>query len=245
MLPLCHLFATSAREVIPRYQRGPKEEAKRCFRGKTAIQPRNAGKPSREWLQTVTIPQAMLGVHNRFVLSWRPYETNFFFFIIVGKSIIVLHFVKTEKFIEQYKGAISPDNSDVVINYCYARLAFNKGEFEKALWHLNAIKTIRHIQYKLPVRDLTLMTFYELDMLNQSAYQIDSYRHFLNNNKGSLSEERFTRILNFLKFYTRLLKIKEKRSMKEIVRLKEDIESTGNTLEKFWLLKKTGELTDE
>ena len=182
---------------------------------------------------------------NLYAAEEHIYFDDLMFGNIVGTGISVKQFEWTEKFIEQYKNAISPENSDVVINYCYARLAFNKGEFEKALWHLNAIKTIRHMQYKLPVRDLTLMTFYELDMLNQSAYQIDSYRHFLNNNKGSLSEERFTRILNFLKFYTRLLKIKEKRSMKEIVRLKEDIESTGNTLEKFWLLKKTGELTDE
>ncbi|NOS85205.1 MAG: hypothetical protein HOP31_08705 [Ignavibacteria bacterium] len=182
---------------------------------------------------------------NLFAAEEHIYFDDLMFGNIVGTAISVKQFEWTEKFIEKYKDSISPENSDVVINYCYARLAFNKDDFEKALWHLNTIKTIRHIQYKLPVRDLTLMTFYELDMLNQSVYQIDSYRHFLNNNKGSLSEERFTRILNFLKFYTRLLKIKEKRSVKEITRLKEDIENTGNTLEKFWLIKKTGELIDE
>lgn len=204
-----------------------------------------------------TIPEGKAYTHERFELYKVCLEQKLFaaeehiyfddlmFANIVGTGISVKQFEWTENFIEQYKGLISPDNSNVVINYSYARLLFNKGDFEKALWHLNSIKTIRHIQYKLPVRDLTLMTFYELDMQNQSVYQIDSYRHFLNNNKSSLSEERFTRILNFLKFYTRLLKLKEKRSMKEIIRLKEDIESTANTLEKYWLISKTGELIDE
>lgn len=182
---------------------------------------------------------------NLFAAEEHIYFDDLMFGNIVGTAISVQQFEWVEEFIEQYKGSISPDNSEVVINYSYARLLFNKGDFEKALWHLNTIKTIRHIQYKLPVRDLTLMLFYEMNMHSQSVYQIDSYRHFLNNNKSSLSEERFNRILNFLKFYTRLLKLKEKRSLKEIMKLKEDIESTGNTLEKFWLLKKTGELIDE
>ncbi len=182
---------------------------------------------------------------NLYAAEEHIYFDDLMFGNIVGTAISVKQFEWVEEFIEQYKGSISPDNSEVVINYSYARLLFNKGDFEKALWHLNTIKTIRHIQYKLPVRDLTLMLFYEMNMHSQSVYQIDSYRHFLNNNKSSLSEERFNRILNFLKFYTRLLKLKEKRSLKEIMKLKEDIESTGNTLEKFWLLKKTGELIDE
>lgn len=182
---------------------------------------------------------------NLFAAEEHIYFDDLLFANIMGTAISLKQFEWAENFLEKYRDSISPDNSDVVINYSYARLLFNKGEFEKALWHLNSIKTIRHIQYKLPVRDLTLMTFYEMNMHSQSVYQIDSYRHFLSNNKGSLSEERFVRILNFLKFYTRLLKIREKRSLKEIIKLKEDIESTGNTLEKFWLLKKTGELEDE
>lgn len=170
------------------------------------------------------------------------YFDDLMFGNIVNTAIAVNEFTWAEVFIEQYKNAISPDNMDVVINYSYARVHFGKGEFEKALWYLNSIKTIKHIQYKLPVRDLTLMTFYELNLLSQSAYQIDSYRHFLTNNKSALSEERFERIMSFLKFYTKLVKNKEKGSIKELEKLKKELENITNTLEKNWLIRKTGEL---
>jgi len=170
------------------------------------------------------------------------YFDDLMFGNIVSAALSVAEYDWTENFIEQYKGMLSPDNMDVVINYSYSKLWFAKGNFEKALWYINSIRTIKHIQYKLPVRDLTLKIYYELGMLVQSAYQIDSYRHFLNNNKGALSEERFLRILNFLKFYTRLVKIKEKNSLKDLVKLREEVENSSNTLERAWLLSKTGEI---
>ena len=170
------------------------------------------------------------------------YFDDLMFGNIVSTALAVSEFKWAEDFIEEYKSMLSPENTDVVINYSYSRLHFSKGDFEKALLFINSIRTIKHIQYKLPVRDLTLKIYYEMGMLVQSAYQIDSYRHFLNNNKMSLSDERFARILNFLKFYTRLVKIKEKNSSKDLLKLQEDIESTPNTLERSWLINKTGEI---
>ncbi|MBN8584498.1 MAG: hypothetical protein J0M37_05330 [Ignavibacteria bacterium] len=170
------------------------------------------------------------------------YFDDLMFGNIVSTALAVSEFKWAEDFIEEYKSMLSPENTDVVINYSYSRLHFSKGDYEKALLFINSIRTIKHIQYKLPVRDLTLKIYYELGMLVQSAYQIDSYRHFLNNNKMSLSDERFARILNFLKFYTRLVKIKEKNSSKDLLKLQEDIESTPNTLERSWLINKTGEI---
>ncbi len=170
------------------------------------------------------------------------YFDDLMFGNIVNTGAAVHDFMWTEKFIEEFKNAISPDNADVVVNYAYARLAFAQKENEKALWYLNSIKTIKHIQYKLPVRDLTLMCYYEMNMLSQSSYQIDSYRHFLTNNKGSLSDIRFERIMNFLKFYTKLVKNKEKGNIKECIKLKEELGSSNNVIEKRWLTEKIKEL---
>lgn len=170
------------------------------------------------------------------------YFDDLLFGNIVNTAITLGDLEFTENFIEKYKELLAPDNTDVVINYSYARLFFGKKDFEKSIWHLNSIKTIKQIQYKLPVRDLILKCYYELEFTTQAVYQIDSYRHFLVNNRTSLSTERFERISNFLKFFMRLLKIKEKNSQKEVYKLKEEIETTPNTIEKYWLLEKTGEL---
>ena len=168
------------------------------------------------------------------------YFDDLMFGNIVNTGAAVKDFTWTEKFIEEYKNAISPDNADVVVNYAYARLSFAKKDHEKALRYLNGIKIIKHIQYKLPVRDLTLMCYYELNMPSQSLYQIDSYRHFLTNNKGSLSDVRFERIINFLKFYTKLVKNKEKGNIKECIKLKEELDVANNVIEKDGLLKNKG-----
>lgn len=170
------------------------------------------------------------------------YFDDLMFGNIVNTGTSVKDFIWTESFIEEYKDSISPDNADVVVNYSYARLSFAKGDFEKSLWYLNNIKSIKHIQYKLPVRDLTLICYYELNLLSQSVYQIDSYRHFLTNNKSFLSNDRFERIMNFLKFYTKLVKNKEKGNLKELVKLKEELEKLNNITEKRWLTEKIKEL---
>jgi hypothetical protein len=180
--------------------------------------------------------------NNLYAASEHIYFDDLMFANITATAIANNEFDWAEKFIAEYGDKISPDNSDVVINYSLARLAFGRSDFEKALWYLNNIRVIKHIQYKMPVRDLTLMTYYELNMHAQAAYQIDSYRHFLNNNKSSLSGDRFERIMGFLKFYTRLTKAKEKNNLSEIEKLKEELETAHNTLEKYWLIKKAGEI---
>lgn len=146
------------------------------------------------------------------------------------------------KFIEEYKGLLSPENSEVVINYTLGRISFSRNEHETALKLLNNIKTIKHIQFKLPIRDLTLMVYYELGMFAQSNYQIDSYRHFLVNNKQSLSEARYSRISLFLKFYTKLVKAREKQNLPDLKKLRDELQENTNVLERSWLIKKINQL---
>jgi hypothetical protein len=148
-----------------------------------------------------------------------------------------------EKFISKYKGDISPENSEVVINYVDAKLCFARGNCEKTLEYLNGIKSIRHIQYKLPVKDLMLMTCYELKLMSQAFYQADSYRHFLANNKSYFSDSRFKRVSNFLKAFTRLAKIADKNNPGELKKLKSDIEASPNIPEKNWILQKIHEIS--
>ena len=147
----------------------------------------------------------------------------------------------TEKFIDKYKTLLAPDNSEIVVKYSQARLCFTKKEFEKTIQLLDSIKVLKHIQFKMPVRDLTLMAHYELSQFSHAFYRIDSYRHFLKNNKETLSKERFERISNFLKFYTKLAKLKEKNIFKGAAKLKKEIQSAKNTLETNWLLEKLNE----
>lgn len=86
------------------------------------------------------------------------------------------------------------------------------------------------------------MVSYELGMFTQVVYHIDSYRHFLNNNKNSLSNIRHERVVNFLKFFTKLVKYREKNSQPDMEKLVAELEEANNVIEKNWLLEKTTEL---
>ena len=176
-----------------------------------------------------------------YAASEHIYFDDLMFGNIVITAIAAKQFDWTEEFINKYSEDVSPENRDVVYGFSLARLSFAKGRFEDALKHLNGIKTIRHIQYKIPVRNLTLMASYELGMLTQAVYNIDSYRHFLSNNKDSLSVIRHERVVNFLKFFAKLVKYREKDNPAEITKLAAELEETNNTIEKSWLLEKARE----
>jgi hypothetical protein len=169
------------------------------------------------------------------------YFDDLMFSNIVITGISAGEYEWTEEFIKTYSDEVSPENKEVVCGYSFARLSFARKNFEESLKFLNGIRTIRHIQYKIPVRNLSLMLNYELSMFNQAIYHIDSYRHFLSNNKESLSLVRYERIVSFLKFFARLLKSRERNNPAEIMKLKEELKETSNIIEKAWLTEKTEE----
>ncbi len=148
-----------------------------------------------------------------------------------------------ENFINKYKEELSPNNEEVTVNISLARLYFIKKEYEKALECLNRIKTIKHLAFKFPVRDLTLIIYFELNMYNEAYYQLDSYRHFLSSNKKNLSESRFERLFNFIKIYKQLLRLKEKPESTDTYKLELELKNTTNVMERRWLAEKFSELT--
>ncbi len=170
------------------------------------------------------------------------YFDEIMFGSIVLVAIRLRKFDWAESFIDNYKTLLSPENSDLTVNFSLAKLYFSKGEHEKALGTLNEIKSIKHLQYKLVIKDLTMMIYYELSMLNQAMYTLDSYRHLLTKSKNILSEARFERVRNFLKFFTRLTKLKMKSTPKEIQNFRTELSNNSNTIEREWILKKIAEL---
>ncbi|HMS35324.1 MAG TPA: hypothetical protein PKC91_14670 [Ignavibacteria bacterium] len=162
---------------------------------------------------------------------------------IVNLGLSLKEYTWVENFIEEFSSKLSPANMNTLINYSRAKLNFEKNNFDEALKHLNSISNIKHRELKFPVRTLTLMTLYELDSMTQVFYNIDSFRHFMTKNKTVLMPERFERISNFLRSFTKLARLKEKMNKAEFKKLGEEIRNNTNTLERNWLLKKTGKLS--
>jgi len=107
---------------------------------------------------------------------------------------------------------------------------------------LSNTDAVRHIQFKFPYRDLMLMINYELSDFLHLSYQTDTYLHYIKKYRSEQSPERQERITNFLKFFTRLFKLKENPDKEKIISLEEELSRTYNIMERRWFLKKVKEL---
>ena len=148
-----------------------------------------------------------------------------------------------EDFINRYKKELSPEFCDDIYHYSNAELNFKKKQFESAHESLSKIKSLKYFQLKIKVRNLTLMIYYELNYIEQAIALLNTYTHFLINNKRVRAEQKETE-LNFLSFLKELLKLKETRKDNGILKsLRNDISKCGQLVRKDWLLEKAGELT--
>lgn len=144
-------------------------------------------------------------------------------------------------FIDKYKSKLAPESMEITYNYNLARAHFAQGNFEQALKDLNRIKRISHVQYKIIIKNITMMIYYELSYFDMAHGVIDSYRHFLSNDR-SISELRKVRYLNFINFFNRLLRLKEKNNKKELENLSFDLTQVSNVIEKDWMMEKIEEM---
>src|SRR4030095_4719454 len=133
---------------------------------------------------------------------------------------------------------LAQKNPDAVIKSSGARLVSAKGEHREALNLLNSIGVIRDVQYKLVVKSLILIVYFELEMFDQAMYFLDAYRHFINNNKKSFMEIDNLRNENFRKYMYRLLKLRSNSNKQETAELLEDLKKNQNINHRKWLQEK-------
>jgi hypothetical protein len=161
---------------------------------------------------------------------------------IVRTAISLGEYRWAEEFINKYKDELSPDNKHIVAGYVTGHLLFAKGEFEKALKVLTGIKSVRHIQYKVIIRNLMLMVYYELSYFDQSENLLASYRQYLSRNEKYFAARRFERLSDFIKYYSALLKIKFKPDENELAGIIVGLGKNNNVLEREWLSEKAKEM---
>jgi len=147
-----------------------------------------------------------------------------------------------ESFIKKYKELLAPENREMIVNLCLARVNFFRGEFEESLKILNSMKSIKHMQFKLVFRELTLLIYFELSLYNQAYSFLDAHRYFLVKHREAFSDIRLQRQRSFIKFYGKLLRLKEKEDKKELLKLSSEVLSTNNVAQREWLLEKIKEM---
>jgi len=141
-----------------------------------------------------------------------------------------------EKFINEFKNDLIESDRDNILEMAYAQINFEKKNFEKAIGHLQNVKTDQFF-LKVDVKNISLMAYYELNYTEPLISLIDSYKHFLTDNKF-LTDEYKENNLRFVNALYALTTLQEKNDKNKIAELKDKILKFTNDRKTEWLLEK-------
>jgi len=141
-----------------------------------------------------------------------------------------------EKFIEDFKNDLIEEDRESILEMSYAMINFEKGNYEKVLEHLQNVKTDQ-LYLKVDIRNYSLMSYYELNYTESVISLIDSYRHFITDNKFLTLEYR-ERNLRFVNSLSTLVILKEKDDKQKLLELKENLEAFRNDRKIEWIIEK-------
>jgi hypothetical protein len=159
---------------------------------------------------------------------------------VVDTALKLKEFKWAKEFIEKYKCELTLDSRENIYYYSLALYEFALKNFEKSLELLSKVK-YTEIYHKTELRCLVTELYYELDMEDSLLSHIDSFRHFLTNDK-LIPAERKQYYSNFIKYTKNLNALREKDKKPEVHCLYKRIEEDPAVYCKEWLLEKLSEL---
>ena len=146
-----------------------------------------------------------------------------------------------EEFVKGYNDKLKPANRENMTNFSMALLLFEKGLFEESLDYLSGVKYETFL-LKKDIKILLMQLYYELQLFDQAYYMIDTTSKYFKNT-DEMSEDARVNNINFLKYYSQLLKLNNdpdpltaEMTLKKIKKNPETIESWD------WISSKYGEL---
>ena len=141
------------------------------------------------------------------------------------------------EFIKKYNTQLPPDKRDNMEHYSFAEYYFSRGQYEKAMKSFSRVN-LNHFMLKLDIRNTMLMTYYELGLFENALTLIDSFIHFLRNDK-TLEPCLKNSHKDFIKFVNMMIKYKT--TGNKILKGKIEKHLKNNFAFKEWALEKLGE----
>jgi hypothetical protein len=147
-----------------------------------------------------------------------------------------------EKFIREYGSKLMPEVREDVLNFCRARVHFERRQFEKALEEVNKVKYLQP-PIELAVKTLLSKIYYEMDYAEQLISHIDTYRHYIINKKTN--SKNIQDIRKFLSYLQNLNTLKAEPDSEKLSAVKQSLNDKDKIMDcshKDWLLEKIEEL---
>lgn len=145
-----------------------------------------------------------------------------------------------QNFVNTYHKFIADDpDKSAVLELAESMILFMKSDYENSLSVLSRIK-IRSARIKLIVKKFSFMVFYKLNDFEVFTFAIDSMNHFVDYNKGSMSdfsENWVTRSKDFCNTIKKLFLLRETMDKSEIELFEKQIINKKICDMKIWLLR--------
>jgi len=145
-----------------------------------------------------------------------------------------------EEFIEEYGSQIHPRRKTDIINYSYAYLRFEQGNFDEALKWLSMIR-VEEFSYHLDIRSLYIMTYYELGDLETAYSAAIAFQKYLKSN-SMVSDEKRTGSENLCKYVIKLINYNNTNSKTDLSTLTVRLNKCKYVNSRVWLLSKVNDL---
>jgi hypothetical protein len=184
-----------------------------------------------------------------FRLKKKIYKENISYFDAISFRAVFLTGVRLKeydwlkRFLKKYIHEVTPEHKENLHTLLSGFIKFFERRFEDSLSCLNKVKYDINL-YKLDVRKLQLMNYYELNHVESALSLIASFKEFLNNNKKLTGDER-AKNLKMVSVYSKLIKIKDKYNEYELMRLESEINNNPNMLFADWFVQKVEQLKTE
>jgi len=184
-----------------------------------------------------------------YVLSNEYYISSITKYLPVELFRIILHlglklkkFNWTMEFIRVFVKKLHPERIDNMLHFSLAEFYFSKRSFSNVLKHINNIE-LNHFMLKVDLRNLMLMTYYELNEFESALSLVDSYKHFLKYDK-TLSKSEKKRTEDFIIILQKMILYKTDPDYRDKVNfeieISEELHSNNWIEEKILQLKKIG-----
>lgn len=162
---------------------------------------------------------------------------KFYAFIITGIAAGDIKWV--EMMLDKHIGDIAPEHRGSLSNYFKAEICYLKKDFEAALTYTGKVD-LSVFFIKPTLFALQLKIYYELNYVDEALSIIDTFRHYIANNKQATTIVRNARS-DFLKFYYKLLMYRSGKRQNTPAKIMQELEETS-ALHKKWLMEKLSEL---
>lgn len=171
------------------------------------------------------------------------YISNIFFMSIVATGLEAGEFNWIERFMKEkihsVKEALRPDTE----HFSKALWSYWKKDYESSLSELSKVSS-EDFAFKHNIKSLTLKVYYDLNESEPFYSHIDTYKHFILNNKAIHDKVR-EQVNNFINYSKKLYTMKNLQNTDrefDIMKLKREISENHSLINKIWLLKKADEI---